>query len=194
MYFCSCDTQREKWQKWRSKQTAAHERNKTHHAEYWTLSILGEDRFLFVHSCTHKNTHRQTSSGIRCAIRLSNVPVNQNVHAWLSCKPLIHHESQFLIPYLLHIYWSSLTRHAPYLTLVMCYWLHDRLRDVKQEFGIQLDIYCTPGYWQNDDDKTDMCRQQKGNVFKAFMCSASVVKVGRWWWPLPRQHLYVKFQ
>ncbi len=71
---------------------------KTHHPRYWTLSILGADLFLFqTHTHTHTYTHK--SSLIRRALHLRNDSVNQEVLAWSSCNPLIHHASQFPIPH-----------------------------------------------------------------------------------------------
>lgn len=70
---------------------------------------------LMSFSFAHAHAHTHTSSLIRRAAHLRNVSVNQEVLAWLSCNPLIHHASQFLIP---HPF--ILTDHHSHDTLCTC--------------------------------------------------------------------------
>ena len=128
-----------------------HTHTHTHHLWYVVLSIWA----MFQSS-------RKSSPG--CHVTLWSI---MKASSW-SLTPIIptDHHSHDTLP----------TLHWPCLYMCVC-WIHVCVSDGKKECCIQVDIHRAPGYWQNDDeDETDMCRQQRGNLFEAFYAQVSSEK------------------
>lgn len=175
------ETRGEKRWRWRHTETAEHAMRKRHSNWILDTARCGErclPLYTVIH--THMHTHnpwyivlsiwatflssRKSSPG--CHVTLWSI---MKASSW-SLFPFIstdHHSPNTLAA----LHWSCTS-----LSVLVCVWSWTQAcgRYVKRDLGIQVDIRCAFGYWQNDDeDKTNMCRQQRANLFKAFFFSFS---------------------
>ena len=153
----------------------------------WKKHIIPDTgRSLFRGKISFSFTHTHILSLIRRAVHLRNVPVNQEVLVWLSCKPLIHHASHFLIPHpFIPAHHHSLDTTL-FLFLCVCLLLNTCLCHYRTERPLysgrhQLCSWLLTEWWWRWNWYVQTTKRKR---LQGLSRTVSIIKEGTWGWAL----------